>query len=268
MILTVTAGLIALVGYVCTVVLIWSSRLRPMRQAYAPYSPRLGWTLPANDRSPMIWREPLISAQRARQEGSQARADFENLLGLIAYAIAWGATGISAILVGSQPILSYFDSTTWVSTVATVQSAEATQVPVGGRSSSVIWTPDFSYEYDVDGVSYQSNQLRFGTTPRSNDREKIEEYLNDYESGDLVTVYYAPANPNQAVVERVLPAGTWFLPLAAFSMLLAQIMGMIFHARLVRRRIFTRPQPEADQHDRHYVDTTNGEVITGSRHIR
>ena len=71
----------------------------------------------------------------------------------------------------------------------------------GGEVTSV--RPRVVYEYTVGGQRYQSQQIRAGDTllsiRASGDAYKI---IDRYPEGATVTVYYDPADPAQAALER------------------------------------------------------------------
>jgi hypothetical protein len=71
----------------------------------------------------------------------------------------------------------------------------------GGERTSV--TPRVVYEYTVGGQRYQSDQIRAGDKFLSfrSDRQAYE-IIDRYPQGATVTVYYDPADPAQAALER------------------------------------------------------------------
>jgi hypothetical protein len=71
----------------------------------------------------------------------------------------------------------------------------------GGDNASV--SPRVVYAYDVNGRAYQSDQIRAGdkimTISSSGDAYQT---IDRYPAGSIVTVYYNPANPQEAALER------------------------------------------------------------------
>lgn len=63
--------------------------------------------------------------------------------------------------------------------------------------------PSIAYEYTVNGKRYTGERISLGENIPETDFERV---LNRYPVGAEVTVYYDPANPAQAVLERALPA--------------------------------------------------------------
>jgi len=71
----------------------------------------------------------------------------------------------------------------------------------GGEVTSV--TPRVVYEYTVGGQQYQSQQIRAGDTLFSlRSDQQAYEIIDRYPEGATVTVYYDPADPAQAALER------------------------------------------------------------------
>jgi hypothetical protein len=62
------------------------------------------------------------------------------------------------------------------------------------------WYPDVIYEYFVDGKSVWGWRLSYEEEPR--DKAYWEGRLAAYDSGKAVTVYYDPALPKDAIVEK------------------------------------------------------------------
>jgi hypothetical protein len=68
--------------------------------------------------------------------------------------------------------------------------------------------PRVEYEYHVGDQKYRSKRITIGE--RTSDYE-LESMLAKYPVGTEVTVYYHPADPNKAVLERDLPAWIWYV---------------------------------------------------------
>jgi hypothetical protein len=71
----------------------------------------------------------------------------------------------------------------------------------GGETASV--TARVEYAYDVNGRAYQSDQIRAGdTVMRITSSGDAYKTIDRYPVGAIVTVYYNPANPAEAALER------------------------------------------------------------------
>jgi hypothetical protein len=78
------------------------------------------------------------------------------------------------------------------------------------------------YEYSVAGKKLRNNRVSLGE-----DRGNFEvaETIAKYPSGAVVTVYYNPLHPDQAVLERELPKGLWGCLGIATAIVLAIVFG-------------------------------------------
>jgi hypothetical protein len=90
-------------------------------------------------------------------------------------------------------------SQTWPTTAGLVLKS---RVEVsGGNYTSV--SPHVLYEYDVDGRTYQSAQIRAGDRyMRSSSEREAYDTVDRYPEGAVVTVYYNPTNPSESALER------------------------------------------------------------------
>jgi len=71
----------------------------------------------------------------------------------------------------------------------------------GGEYTSV--TPYVLYEYEVGGQTYQNTQIRAGDRfMRVAGSREAYEIVERYPVSAVVPVYYDPANPNEAALER------------------------------------------------------------------
>src|SRR4051794_12497911 len=66
--------------------------------------------------------------------------------------------------------------------------------------------PRVEYEYRVDKKKYRGHKIDLGEKTSSYELEKI---LDRYPVGAAVTVYYDPADPNRAVLDREFPWWMW-----------------------------------------------------------
>lgn len=63
-----------------------------------------------------------------------------------------------------------------------------------------------TYEYSVGGHKLRNNRISIGEDLGN---FQVAEKLAKYPAGSIVTVYYNPRHPDQAVLERDLPKGLW-----------------------------------------------------------
>ena len=81
------------------------------------------------------------------------------------------------------------------------------------------------YEYSVDGRKLNCNRISIGEDPGD---FQVAERLAKYPAGSIVTVYYKPGHPEQAVLERDLPKGLWGCLGIGSAIVLAIVFGSAF----------------------------------------
>ncbi|MBN1371929.1 MAG: DUF3592 domain-containing protein [Anaerolineaceae bacterium] len=120
-------------------------------------------------------------------------------------------------------ILSYFKnkkkaaaSLTWSTTPGTILESTVRESRSSDDDRPSTYYAQVNYSYQVMGQAYQGKNIHIGarnTGPHS----KAQAIASRYPAGSSVTVYYDPANPADAVLERAAPANTVTL-----------ILGIIF----------------------------------------
>lgn len=120
-------------------------------------------------------------------------------------------------------ILSYFKnkkkaaaSLSWSTAPGTILESSVREASGSDFDGPATYTVKLSYSYQVMGQTYQGKNIHIGarsTVPHS----KAQATASQYPAGSAVTVYYDPANPADAVLERAAPANTVVL-----------ILGIIF----------------------------------------
>ncbi|WP_029082012.1 DUF3592 domain-containing protein [Bradyrhizobium sp. th.b2] len=81
------------------------------------------------------------------------------------------------------------------------------------------------YEYQVDGRKLRNNRVSIGEDLGN---FQVAETLAKYPAGSIVTVYYNPRHPDQAVLERDLPKGIWGCLGIGSAIVLAIVFGSAF----------------------------------------
>lgn len=100
----------------------------------------------------------------------------------------------------------------WLQTTGTVVTScvESRKKTPGDNDSdsAVVNSPNVVYEYKVDDWSFRCGRITIGE--RTSEYE-LESILDRYPVGAQVIVYYNPADPQQAVLERDVPASTFWI---------------------------------------------------------
>lgn len=82
-----------------------------------------------------------------------------------------------------------------------------------------------TYEYSVGGRKLSCNRISIGEDLGN---FQVAEQLAKYPAGSIVTVYYNPRHPDQAVLERELPKGLWGCLGIGSAIVVAIIFGSAF----------------------------------------
>jgi hypothetical protein len=119
--------------------------------------------------------------------------------------------GIAALYVGVTAVLLWrrrrlgaevAGSRTWPSTPGTVVQSQLHERSTSRAGREYI--PRVVYEYRVDGQTYRSGQLHFGEPIAYSLKRRAERRLATL-TASAGRVFYDPANPARAVVERSAP---------------------------------------------------------------
>jgi hypothetical protein len=94
-------------------------------------------------------------------------------------------------------------------------------------SPTVANVPDVEYAYSVDGVEYTGKRIGIG-----DDSSEVDAALDRYQVGSTGPVYYNPANPREAMLERDPPASPTVLYAIAAGVLLAGFAVVITFTRV------------------------------------
>jgi hypothetical protein len=96
---------------------------------------------------------------------------------------------------------------------------------------------DIVYEYSVAGRKLRNNRVSIGED-RGN--FQVAETIAKYPAGAVVTVYYNPLHPDQAVLERDLPKGMWGCLGIGTVIVLAIVFGSAIGLHQITEFVTTR----------------------------
>ncbi len=180
----------------------------------------------------------LVSAmfeQIARQLSAPQLAIIAGIFALVAFA------GIVVIGQGITTLRTGAVSANWPHVMGKMLKAEVTSSTTQrrdneGRSyTDTTYYPSVTYEFVLNGQTYQSNRL----SAQDNGYSKSTDALNAIEqvnSGDGVTVYYNPQNPKEAMLKPGI-SGNSFVSLVFGGLLLLLGGGVIvWLVRVFRRK--------------------------------
>jgi hypothetical protein len=96
---------------------------------------------------------------------------------------------------------------------------------------------DIVYEYSVAGRKLRNNRVSIGEDLGN---FEVAETIAKYPVGTVVTVYYNPRHPDQAVLERDLPKGLWGCLGIGTAIVLAIVFGSAIGLHWITELVSTR----------------------------
>lgn len=91
---------------------------------------------------------------------------------------------------------------TWTSTTGkVVRSRVKTDRDPSMNSEETMYVPEIRYKYMVDGKEYTGKRIGYRAYS-STDSKEVKQALDEYAKKDKIEVYYNPAHPEKAVLER------------------------------------------------------------------
>lgn len=131
-------------------------------------------------------------------------------------------SGIVVLFFGVRSLRDANNSTSWPTVPGVVVSSD---VDRHTSDDGTTYSAEVLYDYDVDGESYSSNSVSFGSYSSSSSSH-ARDIVRKYPKGSDVTVAYDPSKPESCILEVGVQLQTWFLP--AFGLVFATIGGLMF----------------------------------------
>jgi hypothetical protein len=158
------------------------------------------------------------------------------------FMLAFAGGGIFLISRTRKSQAEAAGSNSWPSTAgvieeATIQTRHSTD---SDGSTNTSYSPHVRYSYRVGGADYSSTKISFGFGVGSSNYNKAQQWLAGYPQGKQVPVYYDPANPQNAVLERAARGSTTGYVLGVIFIALGICMGcpVIFGILMSLARVF------------------------------
>lgn len=108
-----------------------------------------------------------------------------------------------------------------------------------GTSSKKMFKVGVTYDYEVGGQVHRGDQLGFMET-RYSSQSRVAEEVKKYPVGETVTVYYNPADPQEACLDRSAGLVPWL-------MMGGGVLGMLVGGKLLMS--FTKVRSRRDISD-------------------
>mgnify|MGYP001065612892 CR=1 FL=1 len=130
--------------------------------------------------------------------------------------------GVLAVLLLGQfggQVLNYLRSMGWEQVPGTIISSE---IEDAWNTTGERYAGRVVYTYEIEGVTYEGNQLDLRDSPYVGTREAAERLLIPYLVGTSVMLYVDPSDPTRTVLDRSVPSAIWvFVGLGSVLMLLS-----------------------------------------------
>jgi hypothetical protein len=159
---------------------------------------------------------------------------------LSAIAAVLIVSGLAALAFGALDGLEARRMAGWPSVPGRVVASESVTTQFRGRALRYAPAARIVYDYALGDAVFTSERVAVQTLPVETSSEEGQRRLRDYPAGAAVTVYYDPADPAVAVLERDPPRTGYTAGLQLIALGLA-----VAAARwLLRRKPYQAPSDE------------------------
>ncbi len=107
---------------------------------------------------------------------------------------------------------------------ATNGQIKAAQVIEDSNPEGSTYAADIQYTYQIGGQEYIGKNIAIGGEGSSLSAKTVKDQVARYPVGKQVTVYYNPARPEEAALERRISGGNCFLVVAILLLAVAACM--------------------------------------------
>jgi hypothetical protein len=145
---------------------------------------------------------------------------FEHVVGIVLLAV-----GTAVVAWSVWELVQAISSSRWLQTegVILVSDLQRTRDAEGGYS----YRPEISYRYQVGGSEFVASRYKFGAGMSLSWSGPAARATQKFPIGSRVTVFYDPADPQEAVLESGVTSLVW-LSLAGGAIFLALGFGAFF----------------------------------------
>jgi hypothetical protein len=138
---------------------------------------------------------------------------------LIIFLIIWFLFSFSFIAISLTDIIRGQETESWPSTTGVIVSSYFDIQP---GSEHATFGAKITYQYTLNGLNYTSNKISYGYSYSS--RDAANYLLESYPVGKIITIYYSPLNPSEAILIRGIYGSAWII---FFGGLFFSLIGVV-----------------------------------------
>ncbi len=142
---------------------------------------------------------PALSVKKDKASGGCVLVAF--------FTIFFIAGSVMLFFMTIRPLYRVSTSGDWVETPCTILSSK---VGVHDGDDGSTYSIDIEYEYNVDGLTHQSDRYSFMSGFSSSGRESKREAVRQYPKGSQRVCFVDPDDPTSAVLNRSLTSSMWW----------------------------------------------------------
>jgi len=136
--------------------------------------------------------------------------------------------GLVGYFLVARPLIKAHTTTSWLSTTGKVVRSSYASYRTYGRVRIKWYSPAIEYQYRAPGQSQQYTSTKVSINGLDfASQQRVKEFLEHYQPGATVRVYYNPTNPAESALVTGIPRRDsvihWILEYAAF------ILFFLFH---------------------------------------
>jgi hypothetical protein len=141
--------------------------------------------------------------------------------------LIFGGGGVYLIYLSRKTSAQAQGSQNWPSTAATIIRSEVGQsVNNSSDGPRTSYHPVVEYTYHVGGQELTGKRIAFGPVKAGSRTTGAEAVLAKYRLGSVVTVYFNPQNPAEAVLEKQAAGATTMLVLGIVFLAVTACLGL------------------------------------------
>jgi len=136
------------------------------------------------------------------------------------------------IYFGVRDVMRARESVNWPTTQGIIQSSTV-RIWLNFRNGKH-YDAKISYDFSLHGTNFIGSWVSYGGGNSSQNFPEIQQIINRYPEGKAVTIYYAPQNPNECLLEPGFRDGLLGLPGLGAFLFFVGILMFVFYPKYLR----------------------------------